>query len=406
MRTRMRLLSAVVTGAAVAVTAASATSATANTKLSAKSAPIAQALNREGAVVNLFWPVNSNFAAFVQNVLKPGFEAYTKKTYGIKVTLNVLDASGGDTAFLTKLEANAGQSGFDIDVARTAPSARLITDLGNGLLTPLNSHSTVFPNLAYVDASGKKVFQEGKLVYGAPIYRPTMSLFYNADLVKDPPTSLAGLLAYCKANPGKVSYEDPRSTTGTGSGQMFLLAVLHKFGDVTNPSSWSSGWDYLKSLQSCVQPEPATGDQLVDMFQRGAVTVMPYWNDAGLYAKATLKITDMKNLLMKDPFPIRYTPYVIPKAAAHPTGALVLTNYVLGPYIQARLAAVMHQIPSIDPKLVKGKPGWTHWKFVSSIFGFPLPQIQADTFPAYNSVTALNAITTMTQQYGPEVLGR
>jgi putative spermidine/putrescine transport system substrate-binding protein len=403
MRTRVVLLVATAAFLVLAMTAGTASSRSA--KPAASVAPIAQALRSEGAVVNLYWPVNANFAAFVQNILKPGFEAYTQKTFGVKVTLNVLDASGGDTGFLTKLEANGGHSGFDIDVARTAPSARLITDLDNGLLEPLNTHAHAFPNLAYIDAAGKRVFQQGKLVYGAPIYRPTMSLFYNSDLVKNPPTTLAGLLSYCKANSGKVSYEDPRSTTGTGSGQMFLLAVMHKFGNVSDPNSWAGGWSYLKSLQSCVQPEPPTGDQLVDMFQRGAVTVMPYWNDAGLYAKTSLKIAGMKNIMLKDPFPIRYTPYVIPKGAAHPTGALVLTNYVLGPYIQARLAAVMHQIPSIDPKLIKGKRGWTHWRFAPNIFGFPLAQIKANTFPAYNSVPALNAITTLTQQYGPQVLG-
>ena len=405
MRTRVVLLTAAVAAVALALSAGTAAPATGAGKVPASVAPIAQALRTEGAVVNLYWPVNANFAAFIQNVLKPGFESYTQKTFGVKVTLNVLNASGGDTGFLTKLEANGSHSGFDIDVARTAPSARLITDIGNGLMEPLNAHAHVLPNLAYIDAAGKRVFQQGKLIYGAPIYQPTMSLFYNSDLVKTPPTTLAGLLSYCKANPGKVSYEDPRSTTGTGSGVMFLLAVMHKNGNVTDPNSWSSGWDYLKSLQGCVQPEPPTGDLLVDMFQRGAVTVMPYWNDAGLYAKTSLKIAGMKNILIKDAFPTRYTPYVIPKEASHPTGALVLTNYVLGPYIQARLAAVMHQIPSIDPKLVKGHAGWTHWSFAPNVFGFPLAQIQAHTFASYNSVPALNAITTLTQQYGPEVLG-
>ncbi|HLH68976.1 MAG TPA: extracellular solute-binding protein [Candidatus Dormibacteraeota bacterium] len=395
---RVRWLKAIAAGASATLLAVACGGTPSPATAGGSAGGVAQELRAEGAEVNLYWPANSNFQQFVSQVLAPGFEDYTKKMYGVAVHVNVLQSGGGDAAFLQKLQANGTQPGFDIDVARTAPSTTLLQVMDDGLLEPLSGHREL-PNLTMIDRPGRQTFTHAGKVYGAAVYRPTMSLFYNANLVPNPPRSLAELLSFAKAHPGKVSYEDPRSTTGTGSGTMFLLTVMHAYANPVDRTNWSRGWSYLRQLQQWVTPEPATGDQLVDLFQRGEIEVMPYWNDAGLFARDELKISGMKNLLIKEGFPVRYTPLVIPAGAAHKEAALLLVNYALSPEIQRKLATMMHQIPaSTAPSIVAGLPAQT--------FGFPLSEIDRTSFPSYNSSAALAAIADLNASYATEVLGR
>jgi putative spermidine/putrescine transport system substrate-binding protein len=392
----MRRLSAIMCAAVVAVACGGSQPVGAGTPTPGG---VAAALRAEGAQVNLYWPANANFKQFISTVLVPGFEAYTQKTYGVQVQVNVLEAGGGDNALLRRLQANGTASGFDVDVARTAPSAALLNAINSGLLEPLSSHASLLSNLASIDAAGKKTFTKDGKLYAAPVYRPTMSLFYNSDLVKSPPTSLADLMTFAQANPGRVTYEDPRSTTGTGSGTMFLLAVMHAYADTVDQSGWGKGWDYLRKLQAALKPEPASGDLMVGLFQHSEIEVMPYWNDAGLFARDDLKIANMKNVLIKDGFPIRYTPLLVPTGAAHKTAALLLIQYALSAVVQKSLATMMHQIPgSSASDLIKGLPADT--------FGFPLTDINRTSFPAYNSVDSLGAIDKLNQAYSAQVLGR
>jgi putative spermidine/putrescine transport system substrate-binding protein len=361
--------------------------------------PIADALAAEGGEVTLYWPANANFQAFIDEDLVPGFETYVLETFGAEVTVNVLDASGGDGAFLDRLRANDGRDGFDIDVARTAPSDALLEAMADGLLAPLDADPALVPNLADLDPNGTAVFSQDGAIHGAPLYRPTMSLFYNSSQVADPPSTLDELLAFAEANPGTVTYEDPRSATGTGSGTMFTLSVMHSVGDVLDPDSWDDGWDYLRRLQEVVAPQPQAGDQLIDQFARGEVLMVPYWNDAGLFAKEDLGIDEMENTLLAEGFPIRFTPFVVPQGARNPTAAMLLTDYMIGPEMQVRVAERMRQIPSSLASEVTAA-------IDDDTFGFPLTTIEETGFPAYDSLEALAAISVLNERFETEVLGR
>ena len=80
----MRWLGAVVCSVGLLV-AGCGSSASPSVSSTSKTNGVAQALRSEGAQVNLYWPANSNFQQFVTRVLAPGFEAYTRKTYGVDV---------------------------------------------------------------------------------------------------------------------------------------------------------------------------------------------------------------------------------------------------------------------------------------------------------------------------------
>lgn len=362
-------------------------------------AEIASKLKAEGGEVTLYWPANANFAAFIAEDLVPGFKKHIKTTYDVDIDVKVLETAGGDGAFLDRLEANGTNAGFAIDVSRTAPSPRLLTAVENGLLAPLSDHKDLLGNLDKLDPKGTATFEDGGKIYGAPIYRPTMSLFYNNTTVTDVPKSFADMLAWAEANPGKFTYEDPRSSTGTGSGTMFLVAVQHAYGDEVKPDTWTPGWDYLKKLQAVSAPQPQAGDQLVDLFARGEVTMMPYWNDAGLFAKEDLNITEMSNTLLDEGFPIRFTPFVVPAGAANPVGAMLLTDYMIGAEMQTRVAERMKQIPATTDPAVAAS-------FTDDTFGFPLKRIEETSFAAYNSKEALAMTGELTKAFETEVIGR
>ncbi len=358
---------------------------------------VAAALQAEGAQVNLYWPTNDVFTKFINDQIIPGFVAKLKAEYGVDATVNVLDAAGGDGAFLDRLKANGGKDGFGIDVARTAPSASLLDAIDTGLLTDLSGE--LVPNLADVDPAGLDIFTVDGAAYGAPIYKPTMSLFFRTSAAATPPASLEDILEWAKQNPGKFTYEDPQANTSSGSGTMFLLAVMNKFGDVKDSSTWGPGWDYLRELQKYSAPQPTAGAQLLDQFQRGEVHMFPFWNDGGLFAKADMKLDDMANVLLDSGFPVRYTPYVVPKGAAHPTAAKLFTDWVLGPEVQTGFATVLHQIPSSQAAAVADA-------ITDDTFGFPLADIAAKNFPAYNSREALVAVGELTNAWSEEVIGR
>ena len=81
------------------------------------------------------------------------------------------------------------------------------------------------------------------------VYYPSGPLMeYNPDKVKTPPKTPDELLAYAKANPGKVQYAEPANS---GPGRTWLMGLPYLLGD-KDPKDPANGWDktwaYLKEL--------------------------------------------------------------------------------------------------------------------------------------------------------------
>ena len=81
------------------------------------------------------------------------------------------------------------------------------------------------------------------------VYYPSGPLLeYNPTKVTDPPNSPEELLAYAKANPGKVQYANPANS---GPGRTWLMGLPYLLSD-TDPKDPDKGWDktwaYLKEL--------------------------------------------------------------------------------------------------------------------------------------------------------------
>ncbi|MEJ8825046.1 extracellular solute-binding protein [Variovorax humicola] len=91
----------------------------------------------------------------------------------------------------------------------------------------------------------------------AVVFMPAGPLLeYNPDKVKQPPTTPAELLAWCKANPNKLIYARPANS---GPGRAFLMGLPYLLGDKDpkDPvNGWAKTWAYLKDLNSCIEYYP------------------------------------------------------------------------------------------------------------------------------------------------------
>jgi putative spermidine/putrescine transport system substrate-binding protein len=141
----------------------------------------------------------------------------------------------------------------------------LSAGIEQGLWEPvLTNHSAKFPGVKdnYLPAAAK--MQElAKDQALAVVFMPAGPLIeFNPAKVKEPPTTPAGLLAWCKANPNKLVYARPANS---GPGRTFLMGLPYMLGDKDpkDPvNGWEKTWAYLKDLNSCIEYYP-TGTGIV-----------------------------------------------------------------------------------------------------------------------------------------------
>src|SRR6476620_10512139 len=135
----------------------------------------------------------------------------------------------------------------------------LSAGLEQGLWEPvLTNHAAKFPGVKdnYLPAAAKmqELAKDHAL---AVVFMPAGPLVeYNPAKVKEPPTTPAALLAWCKANPNKLIYARPANS---GPGRTFMMGLPYLLGD-KNPADPINGWDktwaYLKDLDSCIEYYP------------------------------------------------------------------------------------------------------------------------------------------------------
>jgi putative spermidine/putrescine transport system substrate-binding protein len=379
-----------------------AATAAAPTSTTLTPAAIGQQLTAEGATLNFYWPAGGAIKQWITDTLIPGYQQQIKQQYGVRVSVNVLATGGGDQAFMQKLaayeQASPDGNDFDIDVVRIVPSVDLVAAGAQGWMEfILPQHAALLPNLAHVNQPGLKSFTLDRGTYAIPVYQPTISLFYNADKVPTPPASLKDLEGWVAANPGRFTYEDPRSSSGIGSGSMFLLAVMHAFANPDDPSTYQPGFDYLSRLQPHIYPQPAESPQLIELMKSGELWMMVTWNDFGLATIHDQNITFMRNTFPAEGMPVRNTPIAVPRAAAHKMAGLLFIDYTLSDEVQRQLALHSRQIPaSVSPGVWKDLPDTT--------FGFPFDYVQKHTFAAFNSQANLAGIKAMVDGFSSKVL--
>jgi len=363
---------------------------------------IAERLKEEGKLV-IWFPAGANMRQYFMDKVIPAYKKWVKENYGVDIEVDFLPAAGGTDQIYQKFKAyvEAGKLGtksFEIDIAKVGPDSFTYDMVEKGWLLPiLPDYAPVVPNALKANQPGLFAFSRGGRVYAIPLYRPTISIFYNKEFVKTPPTTLDELKEWIKANPKKFSYVDPR-TGYTSSGAAFLVAVMHAYGNINDPATWSAGWKWLKEIEPYCAEHPRSDELLLEGLRRGDLWMIAFWNDWGMFAIETLKLDFVGYFMPKEGMPVRSTPLAIPVDAAHPIAALTFIDYMLSDEAQLDFALTMHQIPGSDnPALWERIP--------PGAFGYTLDYIKARTFPAYTDWTNINNIDRMVKEWEKQVLG-
>jgi putative spermidine/putrescine transport system substrate-binding protein len=163
-----------------------------------------------------------------------------------------------------KIKAQQGAGRVDIGLVLTGTDG-LSAGAEQGLWEQiLPKHKDRLSNMDTYQEPAKKM-QELAGDYGVEVtYYPSGPLLeYMPDKVPNPPKSAEELLAYAKANPGKVEYARPANS---GPGRTFLMGLPYILGDKDpkDPvNGWDKTWAYLKEL-----------GQYIDTYQTGTTATM------------------------------------------------------------------------------------------------------------------------------------
>ena len=157
-----------------------------------------------------------------------------------------------------KVKAMQGAGRSDIDMIIVGTDALAAGIEQNLWVKLLPDYSAKFPGLKDNYQPNAAKMQDLAKDQGMVItFMPSGPLVeYNPDKVKNPPTTPAELLSWCKANPNKLIYARPANS---GPGRTFLMGLPYLLGD-KDPKDPMKGWDktwaYLKELNTCIEYYP------------------------------------------------------------------------------------------------------------------------------------------------------
>ena len=306
-----------------------------------------------GTTIVIYASGDVNVQSLWQNNIIPNFEKANK---GIYVKFIFSEHGTDDGTTLARIGAAVkGRHWPGIDLV----DGGLVTTMAlSGLNQPVSKATA--PNLNKVN---KDLLVPVK---GAAIpYRgSSVVLAYDSNHVKTPPKTLADLLTWIKANPGKFTYNSPN--TG-GSGYSFaetvvdsllspeILKGMDQGYDPSLQSNWKPGLDLLHSLNKYMYGNgvyPNGNAAVLQLLGQGQIWVAPVWSDQSLTALKTgqlgpnIKLTQISN----PSFTGGAAYLAVPKTAKHKKVLYKFVNYILSPVAQQMIVDVMAGFPAIDVK--------------------------------------------------------
>lgn len=215
----------------------------------------------------------------------------------------------------------------------------------------------LLPNMANVSSDDPLLTSDfGTPVDGceAPWSKAQFSIAYNAASITNPPTTLAGVLEWAEAHPGRFTYPAPPDFTGSAFIRQVLYSVSGGYQNV--PAEYSSGtfddlsptlYDTLSDLAPSLwrggDTYPADADQLNKLYAEGQIDMTMTYGPAtltklvaeGTYPAETRVLTLTDGTLGNASF------LGIPSNAAHQAGAMVVANVAL---------SVQQQVAKANPE--------------------------------------------------------
>lgn len=269
--------------------------------------------------------------------------------YGVKLE-QVKLASTADAVARVRSEKDAGTTtGGAVDLI-WINGENFATMKSEGLL--FGPFATNLPNWSLVDTLGKPaVVSDFTLAtdgYESPWAMAQMVFEYDSARVPAPPKTLAALLEWAAAHPGRFTYPQPPDYLGTtflkqvALGTMSDPSVLQAPLDpATYDQAMKPVWAYLDQItphlwrQGRAYPlnEPALGQLLAD----GEIDIGFAFNPGRASAEiAAGNLTDTVRTFTFEGGTIGNASFVaIPFNAAHQAGAQVIANLILDPKVQA-----------------------------------------------------------------------
>ncbi len=211
----------------------------------------------------------------------------------------------------------------------------------------------LLPNFALVDVEGKRstVIDFTVPVDGLAVpWRMAQLVFiYDASRVKEPPRSVAQMLAWARANPGRLTHPSVRNFLGVTFLKQALFELASdpqllqspprddNFDEVAAPL-----WDWYDALRPHLwrrgKQYPETGPAQRTLMNDGEIDIMVSFNPSeasAAIANGLLPETVRSYVLARGT--IGNTSFVaIPFNAAHRDAALVLADFLLSPEAQAQ----------------------------------------------------------------------
>ena len=276
--------------------------------------------------------------------------AEAKKEYGVAIE-HVKLAATADAVARVLAEQEAGQTtGGAVDMiwingenfAAMKQAKLLFGPFADGL-----------PNWPLVDVVGKPAvvtdFTLPTMGYESPWAMAQFVFEYDKALLPVPPKTLADLVDWIKANPGKFTYPQPPDYLGTTFLKQAMYGVMADPAMLQSPvdeTTYAAATAPLWAMLDDIHPhlwrkaaafpanEPALGQLLAD----AEIDISFAFNPGRASAEiAAGNLPDTMRTFVLDGGTIGNASFVaIPFNAAHRAGALVVANLLLEPAVQAR----------------------------------------------------------------------
>ncbi|MDE2418818.1 MAG: ABC transporter substrate-binding protein [Burkholderiales bacterium] len=275
------------------------------------------------------------------------------KRYGVKVEhVKVTDTA--DVVKRVRNEKAAGKTNGSVDLV-WINGENFLAMKREGLL--LGPFAEGLPSYAKVDTQGKPTtrldFAEPTEGLEAPWGMAQLTFMVDGKRTPKPPQSLVALLAFAKANPGRVTYPRPPNFHGTTFVKQVLVDVnTHRnalYNPVT-PEAFAQATAPLWAMLDQLHPHLwRAGKQ----FPQNAEAIRQMLADGELQLALTFNPNDAANEIAAKRLPASTVSYqfssgtignthfvAIPVNASAKEGAQVFANFLLSPEAQARKADI------------------------------------------------------------------
>ena len=199
----------------------------------------------------------------------------------------------------------------------------------------LRGWATTLPNASLVDQADPAISSDfGVPVDGqeSPWSRAALVFAYDPARMPSPPRTVAGLIAYARSNPGRVTYPAPPDFTGSA----FVRLVVQTLGEgaglraleEVKPFLYGGGTGYPKSEA-----------ELNQLFGNGQVDIAMSYDPGFVLSGVRSGVFPAGARPFALDRTLTNTSFVtIPANAAHREGAAVVANLLLSPRLQAEKA--------------------------------------------------------------------